>query len=162
MAEPFLQRRLQRVVRRIGDSRYLAGRRILAVARLIGERAAGIEPPLIGIAGIRNWLAVHISGNEHGWVRFDKAGQACPLGADVSDLEKKIGPERLLQVDVPILRIRKFQRRRQSQVRQGLGVRPRDRGMPLYGSAKFGRLTCGVPKYGGALIGACKGPPCPV
>ena len=92
MAEPFAQRRFQRVVRRIGDSRYLAGRRILAAARRIGERAAGVKPSLIGIAGIRNWLAVHISGNEHGWVRFDKAGQACSLGADVSDLEQPIVP----------------------------------------------------------------------
>jgi len=48
---------------------------------------------LIGIAGIRNWLAVHGSGDEHGWVRFDKAGQAGSLGADISDLEQPIGPE---------------------------------------------------------------------
>jgi len=35
-------------------------------------------------------------------------------------------------------------------------------GFPLNGSEKFGTLICAVCKYGGALIGDCSGPPCPV
>ena len=36
---------------------------------------------------------------------------------------------------------------------------PTSGGLPLNGSAKSGKLTCGVPRKGGALIGDCNGPP---
>ena len=103
----------------------------LTTARRIGECATGIEPPLIGIAGIRDRLAVHGSGNKNRRIRFDKARQVRALCADISDLEQPIGPERLLQVQVPILRVRECQRRRQSQVREWRGKRPYGRRMAV-------------------------------
>jgi len=74
---------------------------------VLGESASvqpELKPPLIGIAGIRNRLAVR-------GARMKTAGfasirrQARALGADVSDLEQPIGPERLLQIQVPVLRV---------------------------------------------------------
>src|SRR5665213_1828858 len=96
MAEALAHGSFQCVIGRVGNARDLAGRGELATARRIGEGAAGIEPPLIGIAGIRNRLAIHSSGNEYGWVCFDKARKVRALRAHISKLEEHILSERAL------------------------------------------------------------------
>ena len=107
MAEAFLQAGLQRVIGSISNSGDQSRRRVNATAWRIVESTAGIEPPLVSVPRCRERLAGAVeSGDIARRISLDETRQLCALRSDVSDFEQKIRAERVLNVQVPVLRIR--------------------------------------------------------
>ena len=114
MAESLAQGRLQSVVRaELAMPAISASRRKLATARRIGEQPAGIEPPLIGITGIEIGWPSTVPAMNTARVRFRiKRGRRVPLVPTYPTSNSQSVPElECCRFRVPILRIRKFQRR---------------------------------------------------
>src|SRR6516164_10102717 len=103
MAETLLQAYFQRVVRRVRYAGDLTRGGENTTAWRIIERTSRIKPPLVGVARIRDWLAVHISRHEHCRVSFDEARQMCSLGTHVCHLEQEILFDRAVKCQIPIL-----------------------------------------------------------
>ena len=101
VAETFFQTSFERVVDGICVSGNFADRRKCAWI-CIRPRAAREQSPAVS-GGLRR-----IAGLESRRVGLDEARQLCAFRSDVAGVEKPVRAERTLEIQIPILRVRKF------------------------------------------------------
>src|SRR5579872_1590116 len=121
MAEALAQAGFERVVAGIGDACDFSDGTVdaLSVRR---QSASGIEATLVDIVFIGDGIPAGVdAGDEDCRIAFDEARQTHAGGADVSDLQKPVLAEGMLNVQIPILRIWQMEVRSDYEQRHGLG-----------------------------------------
>ena len=117
------------------------------------DGAAGKEAALISV-GLRGFAR-----NVDRGIGFDEARKLGAFGPDIPDFKEPTVAEGALDVEVPVLRVRQAEVRIEREQRHGLGEAAGEGITAVERIVEAGKLRCEVCRYGGALLGACKGPP---